>query len=487
MIIYLSYIGTKHLSMNSLILGIRNKMEFSRFFTIYTSLPVKGNTTTSLVSFSPFVPTDKLMKRVRNFSTKVNANKLNDNEEFLFWFSGFTDGEGNFSIFLDKAYIRFRFKINLHIDDIQVLKTIQSKLNIGKIVIEENKNSCAFVVQSFSELKDVLCPIFNQFPLHTTKKLDFQDFYSAILIKANSNNGKLSDSDKEKILSIKDGMNLGRIVFKFETIGPQITINPNWLIGFIEAEGTFGIKTGSSLYFQIAQKTTSQESLNAITTFLIGLSNLDIPKDSEILPVNVTNVINIRTNVVSLVVSSVDALYYHILPWLDSSNMYTRKFVDFKLWKIALLLKVKGYYYLTEGKNLFLDISDVLNKRYSTNNNLVDINKAVACAENIYERFENISKIESPFNVKLFIPHVNNARMYRIANKSDKPRIVYLYTNEGLVEGSPFASYSLAHKTLGLKSSSNTCNRYIDTGRLYKDKYIFTSKPIDSASRIKVK
>lgn len=62
-----------------------------------------------------------------------------------------------------------------------------------------------------------------------------------------------------------------------------------------------------------------------------------------------------------------------------------------------------------------------------------------------------------------------------------------MYTNEGLMEGSPFASYSLAHKALGLKSSSNTCNRYIDTGRLYKDKYIFTSKPIDSASRINEK
>ena len=81
---------------------------------------------------------------------------------------------------------------------------------------------------------------------------------------------------------------------------------------------------------------------------------------------------------------------------------------------------------------------------------------------------------------------MDNARKYRIANKSDKPRIVYLYTNEGLMEGSPFASYSLAHKALGLKSSSNTCNRYIDTGRLYKGKYIFTSKPIDSASRINV-
>ena len=90
------------------------------------------------------------MRGIRNFTTKVNANKLNANEDFLFWFSGFTDGEGNFSIFLDKVYIRFRFKINLHIDDIEVLKTIQSKLNIGIIVIEENKNSCAFIVQSFS-------------------------------------------------------------------------------------------------------------------------------------------------------------------------------------------------------------------------------------------------------------------------------------------------------------------------------------------------
>ena len=214
------------------------------------------------------------------------------------------------------------------------------------------------------------------------------------------------------------------------------------------------------------------------------MSNLYIPKDSDILPVNVTSATNIKTNVVSIVVSSIDALYYHVLPWLDSSNMFSRKSVDFKLWKIALLLKIKGYYYSTEGKKLFLDISDILNKRYSIDNNLVYINKAI---ENIFEKFDVISKTEPPFNVKLLIPHVDNARKYRIANKSDKPIIVYLYTNEGLMEGSPFASYSLAHKALGLKSSSNTCNRYIDTGRLYKGKYIFTSKPIDSASRINEK
>lgn len=56
---------------------------------------------------------------------------------------------------------------------------------------------------------------------------------------------------------------------------------------------------------------------------------------------------------------------------------------------------------------MFLDISDVLNKRYSTSkNNLTkDINKAI---ENIFERFKNISKTEPPFNIKLFNPYIDN-------------------------------------------------------------------------------
>jgi hypothetical protein len=431
--------------------GYKNKKESREISTIYGErlghLPssVKVNTPLSLVlnSGNSDLTAIRLAPGVRNFSTKLSVNNSEISEEFLSWFSGFTDGEGNFSIMLDRTYIRFRFKISLHIDDLEVLNVIKSNLNIGKIIVEEKRNSCAFVVQSFSELKDVLCPIFTNFPLHTSKKLDFQDFYTAILIRAKSKNENLSDSDKEKILSIKEGMNLGRTVFKYDFAGPQIIINPNLFIGFIEAEGTFGIKTESSLYFQVAQKITSHDCLDAIKTFLTGLYNSEIPKNSDIQPVNVTSATNIRTNVISIVISNVDALYYHILPWLDHSKFYSRKHVDFKLWKIALLLKINGYYYLTEGKNLFLDISDVLNKRYSTDNKLlVDINKAI---ENIYDRFYKLSQIEPPFNVKLFNSHVDNARKFRLANKSDQPRTVYIYTSEGLIEGSPFASFSLAH------------------------------------------
>ena len=81
---------------------------------------------------------------------------------------------------------------------------------------------------------------------------------------------------------------------------------------------------------------------------------------------NVVSTINTKTDVVSLVVNSVDSLYYCVLPFLESSNMYTRKAIDFKSWRIALLLRIHGYYLLPEGKRLFMDITYTMNKRYST-------------------------------------------------------------------------------------------------------------------------
>jgi hypothetical protein len=232
------------------------------------------------------------------------------------------------------------------------------------------------------------------------------------------------------------------------------------------------------LYFQVAQKNTSQESLNAITTFLIGLPSSTL-LNSKILPMNVVSTTNVKTGVVSLVVNSVDSLFYYLLPYLDSSKMYTRKAIDFKLWRIALLLRIHGYYFLPEGKKLFLNISDIINKRYSTTTkNAEDI------VGDIFKRSQAILAKDPPFDVKANIPHTDNVRKFSIANRSVNPIIVYIYENNNMIKGSPFASYSAAHKSLGLKPSSNTCNRYIDTDRLYKNKYIFSSKPIDRTSKV---
>lgn len=97
------------------------------------------------------------------------------------------------------------------------------------------------------------------------------------------------------------------------------------------------------------------------------------------------------------------------------------------------------------------------------------------------DRSKAILATDPPFNVKANIPHIDNVRRLSIANKSKNPKTVYIYENNNKVKGSPFSG---AHKSLRLKPSSNTCNRYIDTGRLYKNKYIFRSKPLDSTSKV---
>jgi hypothetical protein len=209
-------------------------------------------------------------------------------------------------------------------------------LNVGRVTVEISRDRCSFVVEKYADIRSVICPIFQSYPLHTSKRLDFEDFNKAVFIKDHINKN-LSDADMEKIVSLKNGMNSNRKLFTFQTTKSQIIINPNWFIGFIEGEGTFAIKPGSALYFQVAQKNTSQESLNAITTFLIGLPS-SISLNSKILPMNVVSTTNVKTGVVSLVVNSVDSLFYYVLPYLDSSKMYTLlPIIKFSLTKLKLL------------------------------------------------------------------------------------------------------------------------------------------------------
>ena len=185
-----------------------------------------------------------------NLRTEDNLLK-NISREFLYWFSGFTDAEGSFLISIDRQHVRFRFKISLHIDDVEVLNTIKSNLNVGTVTLENSRNRCSYIIQNYEEIKNIICPIFNAFPLHTSKRLDFENFAQAVFIKDNK---QLSDAGLSKIVSLKNTMNTKREIFTYNTTKSQIIINPNWFIGFIEGEGTFGIKTGSALYFQIAQK-----------------------------------------------------------------------------------------------------------------------------------------------------------------------------------------------------------------------------------------
>jgi len=63
------------------------------------------------------------------------------------------------------------FVIELHKDDVEILNKICKTLDIGSVRIYDNY--ARFTVSKFEEIVNIIIPIFKEFPLQTTKHLDF--------------------------------------------------------------------------------------------------------------------------------------------------------------------------------------------------------------------------------------------------------------------------------------------------------------------------
>lgn len=186
-------------------------------------------------------------------------------KDFLQWLVGFTDAEGNFSIIPQKnfASLSLRFTIEVHVDDINVLYKIKEIIGVGNVVLNKTRPSAKFYVEKFKDINSVIIPIFKEYPLQTTKYLDFICFSNASIIKLNSNgiyrgrilNNKFSTTDLFKLKELKESMNSKRLTIEpkeEKLLKNRVIINKWWLLGFIEGEGTFGYKHLVP-YFQIAQ------------------------------------------------------------------------------------------------------------------------------------------------------------------------------------------------------------------------------------------
>ena len=151
--------------------------------------------------FTPLQLKKKLVEKLRgNFRLSLFNDRSADlpahlkvilpkaSKEFLWWFSGFADGEGYFKIVVLKnwTYIYLNFSIELHIDDVEVLYKIRENLGVGEVEISKTRSSAIFHVSNFEDITSVLIPILKEFPLQTAKYLDFISFADAALIKLNS-------------------------------------------------------------------------------------------------------------------------------------------------------------------------------------------------------------------------------------------------------------------------------------------------------------
>lgn len=142
------------------------------------------------------------------------------------WFVGFTDAEGNF--YTNKECDTQTFSIHLSLKDKDNLYLLKKNLNFGEVYEDPKNNRVLFSVTQKELLYTKLIPIFEEFPLLTRKFYQYQAFKEILIKRIN----------KEKNINLIEFHKLAKEDKTIEQLS-NLDYFEDWLIGFIEGEGSF--------------------------------------------------------------------------------------------------------------------------------------------------------------------------------------------------------------------------------------------------------
>lgn len=210
------------------------------------------------------------------------------------WVTGFADGESSFILSIRESdrrkigwAVTLVFSIKLHIKELALLEQIKLFFGVGVITISKEGGFAIYSVRSVEELENVIIPHFIKYPLITKKRADFELFKLALDIISRGEH--LTTLGLEKLINIRSAMNRGlteklKIAFpnSLGVLRPLIDFkeipNPNWLVGFTDAEGCFNINTLNSpasklgeavrLRFTLVQHSRDIELMNSLMLYL---------------------------------------------------------------------------------------------------------------------------------------------------------------------------------------------------------------------------
>lgn len=368
---------------------------------------VQGITIYNVVSSTYSGKSKIYTSRVGNkfYSTLSSSDKKD--EEFYKWFVGFADGESNFTIVFQKdtngniTGASFRFIIELHIDDIDTLKYIKSKLNLGNEIAVYG-NSCKFTVIHRRDISKLIS-VFDKYNLNTTKYLDYLDFKKAFHLYYDNNRGVPLNKRTliDQLLKFKNGMNKNRFEFNFPE-DYKIVVSDYWLLGLIEAEGSFYLdRSKLQPVFMIALTKIQLPVIKKINDYLIN--NLGFDKYSKFKLENSSAIAIVenkeRNNakcLIRLTISNINILTNYFIPYLENKRFITKKGKDFQDFKIICRAIYNGAYRTEEIKSLILKLSYTMNNfRLSSNSDTNKVSK------------EELDKI---LNAKSTIIHLDDGR-----------------------------------------------------------------------------
>lgn len=203
-----------------------------------------------------------------NVSETNNITKqvLNQNKELFYqWLVGFTDGDGTFSIAHQNEKWSLTFKLSQHEYNARLLHFIKKQLGVGSINTEAKTKMVNYRIRDRKNLVKIIFPIFDNYPLLTSKYFNYLKFKEAYRILEDTS---LTKAQRDELMFnlVKKIPSEGYISPAWNKVSnivsntheAKMVMSKAWLIGFTEAEGSFYLvnKSNDRIVhgFEITQK-----------------------------------------------------------------------------------------------------------------------------------------------------------------------------------------------------------------------------------------
>ena len=300
------------------------------------------------------------------------------------WFvTGFSDAEASFQLVISPSIttkngwqIRGRYEICLNYNDLPLLYSIQSFFGgIGYIKLQPVNRAASFVVTKLEDLVNIIIPHFDTYFLRSEKVRDY--FIWKTCIELIKNKAHLTKSGLEEIISLKAVLNLGlskQLMRAFPDVSFTETkikrdsyplneepLNPDWVSGFIEGDGSFFVSTESANNrirpgISIGLNVRDLALLKKIKEFFGDIGSISSTT---------------ANNSVIYKVFGLTQLNNIIIPHFNTYELAGNKLANFLIWRGIVEIVLSGAHKTPEGLVKIKSMLDTLNVYKDVFNNTI--------------------------------------------------------------------------------------------------------------------
>lgn len=290
---------------------------------------------------------------------------------FTPWYvTGLSDAEGSFQITIQdnkgkgltgfKPFLEFKITQKNHSQGI--LYEVQKYFKCGRIIIDNRKTeTMKFVVTNVNDLLTKVIPHFDNYPLTTSKYLNYIDFKLAVSLMNNKKHMSIIGINELK--SIKTRMNKARCFKeKYEFCSKvNIVLKPEWIQGFIDGEGTFQCEIlKNKVNFNININFSLQIKQNNHDVMILDLIRKYFERGYLKPKYNIndiTAVFNSVRKTTALWIRDTDV----ICAFIKNYPLYTIKRLDYLDWNRLIELKKRNMHYTIKGLKIIQKIKNNMN------------------------------------------------------------------------------------------------------------------------------